>query len=333
VTNGSSFNVTGSNAVDLYFGTVMQFYNTTFISSQNCLGVNWGSKVYLQAGNIFGSCGGSHIYPNSQGQVRVTGSIGISASPANAFVQAQSQGLFVGGAFNIDFVPGINPSFNGLSFVYADTQGQATFGALTINLNGNTVTGTKFKALSDGLIGTGLGNGDLNYFPGSIAGTVGSGGTYDTVMTLLASQLLGSATNDNAAVGYVGEYSSSDITSGAAVALTTGVSANVTSMALPAGDYDVWINTSFKGGATTTVSFIQASISTVSATLDGTDGRIANTFFNGAAPFGSITHIDNVVGPVRLSLSTTTTVYYVAAASFGVSTMAAYGILQWRRRR
>jgi len=143
---------------------------------------------------------------------------------------------------------------------------------------------------------------------------------------------VGTSTNDNAAAGSVGEYVSSNIATGSAVSLTTTTTANVTSVSLTAGDWDVWGAVAFKPGGTTSLTVLNASVSTTSAT-------------NGALNAGSFAQwatAANVVGandvyltlaPARISLAGTTTVYLTATGTFSVSTLAAYGILQARRRR
>lgn len=152
--------------------------------------------------------------------------------------------------------------------------------------------------------------------------------------TPVPGQIPGAATNDTAAFGNIGEYTSISVASGAAVALTNGVSANVGSFLLPAGDWDVWINAQFTGGAATVVNYLQASISQTSATLDTSNGAwdivpcFASTVFN-----NSNNIISDNVGPLRVSLAAPTTIYFVARAAFTTSTCAAYGIMQARRRR
>lgn len=176
VTNGSSFNTTSVDDIDCYFGTVFQFYNVTFISNQNGLAANWGCKVYFQAGNIFGSIGGADLYANYGGsQIHFEADVGIAASATNAFAQIQHQGLLIAdAAASLNFVPGINPSFSGLGFVYADTQGQGNFLNVTINTNSNTVTGPRCAAATLGLIVSGSGSPNT-YFPGNSNCTAASG--------------------------------------------------------------------------------------------------------------------------------------------------------------
>jgi hypothetical protein len=176
VTNGSVFSVSGQSAVACYFGTVLQIQNVALTSSgAQDLSVGYGCKVYLNPGNIFGAGAAGMNAPNG-GQIYVQGDLGISASMTNAFVQIQVGGIFVPlGSFNINFLPGVNPSFSGLGFAYADSLGQADFGGLTINLNSNTVTGVRCAAALLGLVNSQTGTPN-SYFPGSSNCTTATGG-------------------------------------------------------------------------------------------------------------------------------------------------------------
>lgn len=142
----------------------------------------------------------------------------------------------------------------------------------------------------------------------------------------------GSNTNGAAAAGDVGEHISSIIVSGSAVAITNSIAANITSISLTAGDWDVWANARLTGAAATTVAVLGASISLTSATMDNTPGRVAQSFHNGQAPFVS-TNLDLNVGATRVLLNAPATVYLVTLCAFSTSTMAAFGALQARRRR
>ena len=145
--------------------------------------------------------------------------------------------------------------------------------------------------------------------------------------------IVGTVTNDNATAGSVGEYVSSTIASGSAVSLTTVTPANITSISLTAGDWDVWLDANFLGGSSTTVASLQATINTISATLSTTPGNFTDIGYVSGAIFSIVTTETLKVGIVRYSLASTTTVYGVAEASFGTSTLAVYGILQARRVR
>lgn len=147
--------------------------------------------------------------------------------------------------------------------------------------------------------------------------------------------LLGTATNDDAAAGRVGEYVQSVIASGSAVSLVTTVDKNLTSISLTAGDWDVDAVFNFTGGATTTVNWLLATLSLTTNTRDNTLGRRTGRNYNASTIFNNIVDgiVTETVPPLRLSLSGTTTVYAVAQASFATSTCTVFGILRARRVR
>jgi hypothetical protein len=144
-------------------------------------------------------------------------------------------------------------------------------------------------------------------------------------------QLLGTIANDAASAGNVGEYVSSTINSGSAVALSTNVAANITSVSLTAGDWDIWSNLYFLAAGTTSITILQGSLSTTSATLNVNPGFWGVQATPASVIGANTTGLD--VGPVRLSLAGTTTLFIVAQATFTVSTLSGYGIIQARRVR
>lgn len=162
----------------------------------------------------------------------------------------------------------------------------------------------------------------------------GPGGALTTTGFAAAGQIPGTATNDNAATGNVGEYIESVIASGSAIGLTTATQTNLTSITLTAGDWDVETLADFTGGATTTITSVACSISLSSATIDNTNGRSDNRLGAGTTPFTTgVGVVTSEVGPRRLSLSGSTTVYSVVYAQFATSTLSVYGILRARRVR
>lgn len=160
-----------------------------------------------------------------------------------------------------------------------------------------------------------------------------AGGTTFTTPALKAAttgvSFIGTTTNDNAATGYVGEYVSSTVASGSAVSLTTATPANVTSISLTAGDWDVRGVLGFVLNAATTVAYLGGSSSSTSATLGGLG---TEAYFPGSGATLS-TGPQIALPVVRFSLSSTTTVYLVAQASFGVNTASAFGAINARRVR
>lgn len=144
-------------------------------------------------------------------------------------------------------------------------------------------------------------------------------------------QLLGTLTNDDAAAGNVGEFISATVLAAAHVALTNNTPADVTSISLTAGDWDVFGNVVFDPAGTTTMTSLIAWTSAVSASFPtrpnaGGEIELTLSFLTG----------NPQTFPVpsrRLSLASTTTVYLSVYCSFGISTLHAYGFLGARRRR
>lgn len=148
----------------------------------------------------------------------------------------------------------------------------------------------------------------------------------------LLGQANGSATNDLAKAGSIGEYKESIITS--PLALTTGTAANLTSLVLTSGDWDISSTVEFTGNVATTLVYLAISHSIVSATIDANAGqRMLSAYTNVAAQLPL--QPDLVLGPTRYSVAsnTTKTVYLVVQAGFAVNTCNAFGILRAGRRR
>ena len=126
----------------------------------------------------------------------------------------------------------------------------------------------------------------------------------------------------------------SSIPVGSAVSLTNNTAANITSIALPAGNFDVSGQVEFALGAATATT-VFAGPSVVSATLPtqgggagiGTDALVT-------IPLNvTITSYTVTLGCIEISLSITapTTVYLVALAQFTVGTVSVYGTLRARQ--
>ncbi len=140
-------------------------------------------------------------------------------------------------------------------------------------------------------------------------------------------QVTGTTTNDDAAVGVVGEYVDKAVAQGAAIPLTNGQPANVTSISLTAGDWDVWALAAFVQGAGNAVLQAIASVSATSATT-GVGAIVLN-----APTTSALVNCAQAVPARRFSLSTTTTIYLVAETYFGGGTFAGFGGIFARRVR
>lgn len=146
--------------------------------------------------------------------------------------------------------------------------------------------------------------------------------------TLRVLGLIGTTTNDSASTGNIGEYVQSVIAPASAVSLTSTIVANVTSISLTAGDWDVTGIVGFT--AYTTGSYVAMGISSTSATLNTTTLGENGVFLANNAPT-----VDShaVVPSYRVSISGTTTYYLVARAGFTVGSCTAYGRISARRVR
>ena len=140
----------------------------------------------------------------------------------------------------------------------------------------------------------------------------------------------GTVTNDSAATGIVGEFISSTILVGAAVSLTTGTAANVTSISLTAGDWDVSGLVSSVAAGGTTISGFLAWISTTSATAPTSPNSGGYVLLQVTGAAGG--NIALPVSTMRMSLASTTTVYLSTLQTFS-STNSAYGFISARRVR
>jgi hypothetical protein len=146
-----------------------------------------------------------------------------------------------------------------------------------------------------------------------------------------AGQVPGTATNDNATAGNVGELVSQTVAQGSAVTLTTATPANITSVSLTAGDWDCNAVAGRTFGATTSLTIMKTSLNTTTAA----DGTIATgTMVQWSTPaIVPVTDTTQQIGNVRFSLTATTSVFLVADDTFTISTNKGYGFLRCRRAR
>lgn len=130
----------------------------------------------------------------------------------------------------------------------------------------------------------------------------------------------------DAATGYVGEYVSSSVLVGSAVSLTSGANANITTLSVGAGDWELYGNVYFSPNGATTSTFLNASVNTVSMSSSNAATGIQY-------PFTAGTWASLCVVTGNFSVAGATTFYLIARSTFAVNTMSAYGFISARRVR
>lgn len=176
---------------------------------------------------------------------------------------------------------------------------------------------------------------------GQTSGTTGSGSVVLATSPTLVTPVIGVATASSiqfspstgglvgvagtgaATTGYVGERVLSIQTTNQSA--TTGVAANVTSISITAGDWDIYGSVSVN--ATTILTSAACWASTSSATAP--DGSLQNIIYEGGS---GRTQASGSIPYLRLSLSSTTTVY-LSFIGVGTGTVTGSGAIYARRAR
>ena len=134
----------------------------------------------------------------------------------------------------------------------------------------------------------------------------------------------GVADGSNAASGFVGEVIQSNVLSGSPTSFTSGVIANLTSIPLTAGDWDIFGNIFFSSSGTITTGYV--GINTTTATLPDTSLYIA------VVPLATSQGLGLAAPMQTMTLSGNQTVYLVGYVT-GTGTITGCGNLIARRVR
>lgn len=197
----------------------------------------------------------------------------------------------------------------------------ASTGAFTTLSASSTVSGTGFSTYLAS--------------PPAIGATTPSSGKFTTLQATGAitpsttAGIVGTTAADNANAGSVGEFPSPTNLSG--VSLTNSTGANVSSVSLTAGDWDVQCVIQYVPASTTVIGSAIAGVSTVSAGLGSLGSYTTYQNYASSASGGNGVILSSPV--VRINISTTTTTYCVAFSGFSTSTQTASGFLRARRIR
>lgn len=190
----------------------------------------------------------------------------------------------------------------------------ATNNAVNVGLSGATGTGNFVGANTPTLITPALGAAtatSINFGASATNGLIGVTGA------------------TNASSGVVGEFISSVVASASGVSLTTLTPANVTSISLTAGDWDVWGNV-FITNSSNDIVYMYLWSSTTSATLP--DSSLYTAMYPSGSSVSDLTSGLNIPF-ARYNVSSTTTVYLSVQTQFGGGTSKACGGIYARRVR
>ncbi len=262
--------------------------------------------------NVVGSSCGFALQDNFSGRAQI-GLLGnddtsIQTSPdgsvwTTAMVLNKTTGALTALATAVtSFTASLAATISGLLTAQA---GLTVNGALTTLNNGLTTSGT-------------------NTFNNAITAnsTLSVSGLIDSTTAGSGVKVKGINTGGNFAAGEIGEVVSASVAAGAAVSLTSGVGANITSMSLTAGLWLIMGAITTSVGATTETARIFSAVSDVSATLKGSDSGWP---FGGQGTYATGLNGRCPLSPGVKNFSSTTTVYLVISAEFTVSTMSAFG--------
>ncbi len=214
---------------------------------------------------------------------------------------------------------------------------QFTFAPAAFLLKANNLSDVASAATSVTNLGLGTptgtypGNVVMQTSPTLITPTLGVATATSLQFSPTTNGIIGTNTNDNATAGRVGEYLSSSVLTGAAVAVLNNTAKTITSISLTAGDWDVSGSIVSKAAAGTTTAYIFASISLVNNTIPVFGAENNSSITN--APLAANNNDILCVGPMRISVAGPTTVFLVTQIGFAVSTMSAYGFIGARRVR
>lgn len=162
-----------------------------------------------------------------------------------------------------------------------------------------------------------------------------------------AGQLIGkgTATNDAASAGYIGETMTISRVYSSKTTLSSGTAVNIgttTSITLTPGDWEIHAWGGFETGASTTVSELDIAVSATSATLPAGDAFFcpnssgeawATATYNAFVFGGGQNGLALVPYRVVIASGQTQTLYLVGKSIFGVSTMKVWGFMEARRMR
>jgi hypothetical protein len=192
--------------------------------------------------------------------------------------------------------------------------------------------------------GLGANNSSANGVPvfssgtATVTATTGTGApVLATSPTITTPAIAGPTNGTAAAAGNVGEVICAQVTNGGSptgcatnsstpVSLSSGITANVTSVTLTPGNWRVWGQVITLPAASTTQTDVNSAIGPTSTSFTG---QVAEFCLPFSAPAGQA--VGGTLDPMPIRVTTNTTYYLVVNAAFAVSTNTAIGFIAAQR--
>lgn len=300
--NTNKFSVTAASGNTSIAGTLAVTGNTSLtgtVSASNLSGTNTGDQTITLTGNVTGTGTGSFV-------TTIAPSVVTNAMLAGSIAASKLVG-------------------SDIATVGTITAGTWNAGALTTSASTDITAGRHIILTDANLIKWGSGTTKIDastastYFKVYVAGTI--------ALSLAGTGIVGCDGSADATTGNIGETITASAGSGS-VALVTGTDKTITSISLTAGDWDLFGGVGFSAAGSTTISSLGAGISSTNNALPSDPDYV---LFNLTFTTGSANVL--AVPTIRVRVSSTTTYYLIAKASFAVSTMNGGGKISARRVR
>lgn len=292
-------------------GTGSIFFQAAVIGEATTIAIDSGTTFQHTTNIVFADTANTRTvtFPDASGTIAFTSdfpTLGTGVATALS-VNVGTAGSFVvnGGSLG---TPSSGTLTNATGLPIAGTTGYGSGVAAALAVN---VTGSGAIVLANS--------------PTFVTGTI----TSPSITFSSTSGIIGTTTNNNAAPLSVGEFVDGGQVSAVSFT-TTGMSQNMTSISLTAGDWDIDFSSVIFFTGTVSTGACIGSVSITSATVVGSGLGIGGWYI--AVPLGSNASYP-LSGHTRLSLSTTTTVYLVGEASWTGTAPNFYCQMTARRRR
>lgn len=175
-------------------------------------------------------------------------------------------------------------------------------------------------------------SGNVPSYNGTTGKIIQDSGKPAAALPTAVGQLPGTATNDNASAGNLGEYLEVVVAQASPVAITSsGASQSIASLAITAGDWTCGGSIGTAPNGATTTTGMAGAIGTVVDTLPTQPNGGGYFIYNSAV--GAGVPILQTFSPMRVSTAAGTTLRLTVNAGFAINAMGAFGTLNCRRAR